>query len=456
MKQKIFAVLLTAAAMMPVCCLPLTENTAAIYAEAADIPLSGSCGESLTWVFDKSQSTLTISGTGAMQNYDAPNEVPWEQYNDEITVLNIEDGVTTIGYLSFMYLTKLTAVSIPESVTDIGGNAFFGCSVLRDISIPESVSFVGFWAFEDTAWIKAKREENPFIIVNGILIDGQSCSGEITIPAGITAIGDGAFTNNSHITAVSIPDGVTSIGSVAFSRCSKLAAVSFPESLNYIAGWVFDDTPWLKQKRTESQFVIINQMLVDGHSCTGEVEIPDGIRLICGGAFDYSKLTAITIPQSTEIIDYRVFCGCSALTSVRIPEGVRLIGDRAFEECSQLNTILIPESVSEIGINAFAHCAEDFTITGYADSCAENYAAENHIPFIALEKTNPQLTGDVNEDGVIDVSDAVMLARFSAEDSAVIISAQGFKNADCNKNGLPDPDDVILIQKAIARLITLN
>ena len=54
-----------------------------------------------------------------------------------------------------------------------------------------------------------------------------------------------------------------------------------------------------------------------------------------------------------------------------------------------------------------------------------------------------------------DVSDAVLLARFVAEDPEAYINAQGRSNADCNKNGMPDSDDVILILKAIAKMITL-
>ena len=425
------------------------------YAAETDA-LTGSCGEALTWTYDRTSKTLTVSGEGPMQNYEKLNEAPWSPYSDEISALKIEEGVTSIGYLSFMYLEQLTEVVIPEGVTYIGGNAFFGCSALREISLPESVSFIGGWAFDYTAWVEAKRAENPFVIVNGILIDGQSCTGAVVIPEQVSEIGDAAFTNNSKITAVSIPESVTSIGGNAFARCTALKEVTFPESLHYIGGWAFDSTVWLKEQRKVSPLVIFNQMLIDGQTCTGEVVIPEGIRLICGGAFETSSLTAVTIPESTEIIDYRVFSECRKLTAVTIPENVKEIGMHAFRECSKLTDITIPESVTEIGTEVFLYCcAENFTISGYAGSRAESYAAENHIPFRVLERKGTGLPGDVNEDGVTDVSDAVILARFAAEDAGAVISAQGKKNADCNKNGKPDPEDVVLILKAIAKLITL-
>ena len=64
------------------------------------------------------------------------------------------------------------------------------------------------------------------------------------------------------------------------------------------------------------------------------------------------------------------------------------------------------------------------------------------------------MLGDVNESGVVDVSDAVLLARFVAEDSGANVTGQGKVNADVNKNGSPDSDDVLMILKYIAKMIT--
>ena len=63
------------------------------------------------------------------------------------------------------------------------------------------------------------------------------------------------------------------------------------------------------------------------------------------------------------------------------------------------------------------------------------------------------LLGDVNLDKAVDVSDAVLLARFVAEDTDANVSAQGKLNADMDGNGQPDGDDVVMILKKIAKLI---
>ena len=66
-----------------------------------------------------------------------------------------------------------------------------------------------------------------------------------------------------------------------------------------------------------------------------------------------------------------------------------------------------------------------------------------------------KLKGDVNCDECVDVSDAVLLAKFLAEDQEAVIDTQGLLNADCNQNHSPDLEDVTLILKAIAFMITL-
>ena len=69
------------------------------------------------------------------------------------------------------------------------------------------------------------------MIVNGILIDGTACSGEVTIPDGVTNIGKSAFDNCTGLTSINIPEGVTSIGDYAFISCSSLTSVTIPKSV---------------------------------------------------------------------------------------------------------------------------------------------------------------------------------------------------------------------------------
>ena len=64
------------------------------------------------------------------------------------------------------------------------------------------------------------------------------------------------------------------------------------------------------------------------------------------------------------------------------------------------------------------------------------------------------LRGDVDCSGFVDVSDAVLLARYIAEDQKAVVTAAGKQNADCDGDGAPTSDDVIGILRIIAKLDT--
>lgn len=94
---------------------------------------SGSCGDDLTWNIDD-DGKLTISGTGAMQNWSASSDVPWVSIKDSIKEVVISEGVTTIESNAFKDCTSLTVITIPVSVTSIGDHAFDGCTSLTDVN----------------------------------------------------------------------------------------------------------------------------------------------------------------------------------------------------------------------------------------------------------------------------------------------------------------------------------
>ena len=113
----------------------------------------------------------------------------------EVNIPATIDGknVTSIGERAFFGCTSLTSVKLPGSVTSIGSRAFYNCKSLTSISFPDSVTSIGSSAFNGTKWLKNKQEEDPLVIVNGILIDGKTCQGDVTIPDSVTSIGTWAF-----------------------------------------------------------------------------------------------------------------------------------------------------------------------------------------------------------------------------------------------------------------------
>lgn len=120
MKKRLLACLLTLVMLLAL--LP----TAAL---AAD-PVTGSCGDGLTWTLtqheDGTTYTLTISGTGAMADYTKASDQPWYSYANAITAVTLENGVTAIGAHSLRELTAInTPLALPRSLEKIGSCALY-------------------------------------------------------------------------------------------------------------------------------------------------------------------------------------------------------------------------------------------------------------------------------------------------------------------------------------------
>lgn len=109
-------------------------------------------GSGVTWQLtentdDPSTYTLTISGSGAMEDFPFGSYQPWYSFHDQITSVVVSPGVTSIGQCAFSRFAKLTHVDIADSVISIGWDAFYYCSSLTNITIPQSVTYIGPLAF---------------------------------------------------------------------------------------------------------------------------------------------------------------------------------------------------------------------------------------------------------------------------------------------------------------------
>ena len=141
------------------------ETTAPVQTEAATEPAATEperkayqCGENLTWAIDsyvEGVTRLEIKGSGAMFDYDEENHAPWYDRRDDIDIVVLPDGLTSIGSDAFCDLTKMESFDIwggnmfkiPDSVSSIGSGAFRNCASLHMITLPESVSSIADSAF---------------------------------------------------------------------------------------------------------------------------------------------------------------------------------------------------------------------------------------------------------------------------------------------------------------------
>ena len=416
MKKRLLSFVL--AVLMIASLLPATALAA-----DSDIVASGTCGaegdgSNLTWTLD-SEGLLTISGTGAMKEYD-PYKAPWYGSSSRVKSAVIADGVTSIGGNAFDGCESLTSVTIPSSVTSIGERAFHDCTYLTSVTIPDSVTSIGDWAFTfcvsltsvtipdgvtsigkgafDSSSLTSVTIPNSVTSIGDYAFSCPSLT-SVTIPNSVTSIGTGTFSRCSSLTSVTIPDSVTSIGEYAFYNCYSLTSVTFPISLTSIGGNAFDKCTsltsvtipssvtsigkdafllcnsltgiWVSEGNndysSDASGVLFNKAKTTLIRCPGTFKayaIPDSVTSIGADAFEgCSSLTSVTIPDSVTSIDYYAFMDCSSLTSVAIPDSVTSIGFGAFEGCASLTSVTIPDSVTSIDDNTFDGCTSLTSVT---------------------------------------------------------------------------------------------
>ena len=384
----------------------------------AHADISGKCGNNLTWSYEESTQTLTISGTGSMYNYSSyDNKAPWYGNYDyylvnKIKSIVIESGVTSIGNSAFYFCTaletikipesvisigsysfqncsSLTSINIPERVNSIGQFAFYECNKLASINIPNSVNDIGLCAFELTAWYDNQPE--------GLIYAGKvayrykgtmSPNTSIILLDGTKSISSSAFRGCTGLTSVIMPEGMTTIGSEAFQNCSSLSDFNIPNSVTDIGINAFDNTAWLNNqpsglvyagkflytylgKVPEGACISIEEGTIGIVSsafsgCEGlkEIDLPNSITSIGSYAFNNcTNLTSIILPQNITDISSNTFHNCKSLASITLPNYITSIGDKAFEFCTSLSSITIPSSVISIGDNSFHYCSSLSSVT---------------------------------------------------------------------------------------------
>ena len=90
--------------------------------------------DNLTWTLT-ADGTMTISGSGAMKDYDIVDS-PATQKKDNVKKVVIQEGITSIGKYAFSVCRNLASIEIPSSVTSIGNDAFSACSNSPEITVP--------------------------------------------------------------------------------------------------------------------------------------------------------------------------------------------------------------------------------------------------------------------------------------------------------------------------------
>ena len=367
---------------------------------------SGTCGDNLTWTLNVTTGKLRISGSGAMEYYADPHDIPWYNYTSYVRELVVDDGVTSISQYAFSGCHCLNVVYIGKNITSIGNYAFTGCTNLAEVcntsalTIPKntdpehntSYGYLGYWAKSIVKSASASNilRQDGFVFWKNSygeyeLLHYEGRDTDISLPEApigdqsTYSISDQAFYYENQLTSVNIPNCVTKIGESAFTNCFGLTKLYIPDSVYTMSRFAVSGCSNLLWVRLGSGLTIMGGEYAGSHrtpfySCPSILEVCNDSRFEMS-ANTYSQDTGITAEHiySSESGEskftyedgYTIFDRDGVSTLIKytgdnayifIPESIEAIEAKAFSNIPSIELVVIPSSVKSMALSSFVDC----------------------------------------------------------------------------------------------------
>lgn len=315
--------------------------------------------------------------------------------------IELNEGLTSIGFQAFLMADNLEEVKIPASVTELAVQAFYRLKNLKKVTIADNSQLTSLngnvfannanmteFVFEGTCKVQTIKQD-AFM--------GCSQLASFEVPASVTSIEAGAFKGLTSLKTITFADNaaITEIGSNAFQQCVALQEITIPNSVKTIKYEAFNSCQSLKTVHIPANTTSIDQgafvfcgsltkFEVDAanqqYSCVDGMLTSKDKETLCifpaGKANDEITL----LSPSFKAIGEKAFYYCKKLTNVTIPKHVTKIGKEAFRMCDNLKTIAFlgdtPIDEANIGTNAFKPQNGDKTIL---ENCENFFVRKDNI-----------------------------------------------------------------------------
>ncbi len=346
-------------------------------------------------------------------------------YCSSLKSIEIPDGVVALGDRAFFMCTSLssytlpskleylpercfgdcpslTELSIPENIVELEKACFSFCTGLKTVNIPSWVTSIGIGCFTgcnldtitvdaDNAYYDSRDNCNAIIeTASGTLVNG--CHNTV-IPAGVTALGISSFEWCDSLKSIVIPEGVTIVDETAFLRSKNLKSIKLPSTLTEIGTYCFYECESLES-----------------------IEIPAGV----------TKLESMT------------FYGCTSLKTITFPATMASLLYGNFRECTSLESIVLPNPVPPTipKMGAFTGITEENIKLYVPAEAVDTYKATAQWKNFNIQPISDAVEGDVNGDGIVDISDVNEVINIVLGKSAQVSAA------DVDGSGTVDISDV--------------
>ena len=321
--------------------------------------INGSCGSNVFYTLDQISNTLTLYGSGDMDNF---YKCPFPN-NQNIRHVIIENSITSIGEFAFYQCTSLFSIDLPDSLIQINSKAFYLCQSLSSIIIPKSVAILKYNIFSGC------KSLSSVIMLGNISIIPENTFYQCS---SLSYFAYKGIINPNIQYSHSPFNGTYQLKSVDVEYlfqgdtfCGILINRAPPEKLEYKGEY---DENLLYTFNTSSNVLTISgsgnmtnynstySPFLSFRYITKQVILDENITLIGDYAFyDFKSLLSINIPDKVISIGKYAFYYCSSLSSIKIPDTIKIINDYTFSHCIALTSINI-SLINYIYEGAFSYC----------------------------------------------------------------------------------------------------
>ncbi|MBQ9507313.1 MAG: leucine-rich repeat domain-containing protein [Clostridia bacterium] len=251
-----------------------------------------------------SDGLLRVYGEGEMwyATHWEDGVFPWtaEEYNDLITDVTVESGVTRLKYHAFAKMNAMRTLTLGDTVYNYSSSVVYESKALSEINVsPDNQRYTVYnGAMYSKDMTKLLLLPAKFVPENN----------RFTVPEGVTEIGEGACRNCWNVHLVYFPDSLKTIGDSAFYMCEMITHVFFGENLETIGSGAFQ----------------------------------------CD-----ARLASVSVPDSVTTLGYGAFKACGSLRTAVLGSGVKQIRRDTFYHCGKLYTVKFTKSVKTIEEGAF-------------------------------------------------------------------------------------------------------
>lgn len=263
---------------------------------------------------------------------------------------------TIVGNTSGPRVTKLRKVEIGANLNTTNLGAFArGCSCLETITIPRGITSMGEYAF------------NGCYLLKGLVVPGTVSGGG----------GRDLASDCYCLTALSLPKGITSANNNYVARCYRLKFFAIPSGLHNPNSYSFTYCSSLKRAPIPVTGTIGANAFSYCNFIIDDLETPAAITSVGGEAFRQNRgiknvtvscslgsgafrdnvgMQKFTMLAGTTLGSYAL-TGCTNLAEISFPDTLTTLDSRACTSLTALLKLVIPASVTTIGSNAFENCS---------------------------------------------------------------------------------------------------